>query len=97
MGGTFLKHVVAAEKQSSLPLALTFLMLYGLIMITILCKSQFIYCTTFWWIMPGQLLPLLRHFVSSISSFPIHCFTIISPIFLICGWIVLSGLLTTKW
>jgi hypothetical protein len=36
MGGTFLKHVVAAEKQSSLPLALTFLMLYSLIMITIL-------------------------------------------------------------
>jgi hypothetical protein len=47
MGGTFLKRVVAAEKQSSLPLALTFLMFYGLIMITILCKSQFIYCTTF--------------------------------------------------
>jgi hypothetical protein len=46
MGGTFLKRVVAAEKQSSLPLALTFLMFYGLIMITILCKSQFIYCTT---------------------------------------------------
>jgi hypothetical protein len=47
MGGTFLKHVVAVEKQSSLPLVLTFLMLYGLIMITILHKSQFIYCTTF--------------------------------------------------
>ena len=43
MVGTFLKCVVAADMQSSLP----FLVIYGLILLVIICKSQFIYYALF--------------------------------------------------